>query len=686
VIDLNSEIITANDRGKAHFEAADKQEMFRLGLLGIETTKLIVHQLDQEALELMLTAVTAVRDEDGNFVGAILVGRQLDSDQLAHLNFNREDVHLLLIHDSQVVVQDSVSIAKKEEHNHQIETQDNHLVLDGTEIDTAVLQQVLSGSSSSVIPGNNPDFPQVIALSPLPVPSDYPLILAVQIGQVDLATFTTVLVQNGLFLIFGLIIFLIIMVSFFTRANITRPIRNLTAVSAHMAEGNYTQRIEAYSEDELGQLGRAFNRMAGAIERRDTHLSELNATLEHRVAERTAELEQTNVQLQQEVFERQKAERNLRQQRTFLRQILDINPNFIFAKDRDGRFTLVNKAFADAYKTTPTEMIGKSDANYNPDSVRVEEFRHDDLKVMDSLEDKFIPEETTTTAATGEQRWLQTLKRPIMNENGRADQVLVVVTDITDRKQVQDQLAVARDKALQASQLKTQLLANVSHDLRTPLNVILGYIELLQLGIYGQIPEKQQPAIQQMMESTRQLLEFVNNLLSQAQIESGEMHLRAAPFNLPQNVNRVKLALELLAHSKGIELTSKIDPNVPEELMGSETWVNQILINLVSNAIKFTEQGSVDIHVHQPDSASWAISVSDTGDGISEEAQATIFEAFQQVDGSVTRGRGGSGLGLSIVDKLTTLMGGEIHLNSSLGTGSTFTVTFPLTLPKEKKQ
>jgi hypothetical protein len=166
VIDLNSEIITANDRGKAHFEAADKQEMFRLGLLGIETTKLIVHQLDQEALELMLTAVTAVRDEDGNFVGAILVGRQLDSDQLAHLNFNREDVHLLLIHDSQVVVQDSVSIAKKEEHNHQIETQDNHLVLDGTEIDTAVLQQVLSGSSSSVIPGNNPDFPPVIALSP----------------------------------------------------------------------------------------------------------------------------------------------------------------------------------------------------------------------------------------------------------------------------------------------------------------------------------------------------------------------------------------------------------------------------------------------------------------------------------------------------------------------------------------
>jgi len=386
----------------------------------------------------------------------------------------------------------------------------------------------------------------------------------------------------------------------------------------------------------------------------------------------------------QEVFERQKAEKMLLQQRRFLRQILDINPSFIFAKDRDGRFTLVNKAIADAYQTTPQEMIGKTDAHFNPDNDRVDEFRRDDLAVMDSLEDKFIPEEPTTVAATGDLRWLQTLKRPIIGENGRADQVLVVVTDITERKEFEDALASARDDAIRASKLKTQLLANVSHDLRTPLNAILGYIELLQLGIYGSISDEQQQVTIQMMESTRQLLEFVNNLLSQAQIESGEMKLHILPFAPVNIVNRVQLALEVLAHSKNVALTSKIDPDVPEKIMGAEAWLNQILLNLVSNAIKFTDQGSVDIHIYLPDSSSWALSVTDTGSGIPVEDQAIIFDAFHQVDGSITRGHGGSGLGLAIVQKLTTLMSGTIHLTSELNVGSDFTIIFPLTIPEEK--
>ena len=118
--------------------------------------------------------------------------------------------------------------------------------------------------------------------------------------------------------------------------------------------------------------------------------------------------------------------------------------------------------------------------------------------------------------------------------------------------------------------------------------------------------------------------------------------------------------------------------------MGAEAWLNQILLNLVSNAIKFTDQGSVDIHIYLPDASSWALSVTDTGSGIPVEDQANIFDAFHQVDGSITRGHGGSGLGLAIVQKLTTLMSGTIHLTSEPNVGSDFTIIFPLTIPEEK--
>ncbi len=682
VVNVDGEIIASRSRQENHFTPQDKEEMFTLGLLGIEISDLIINESAEDGgLEIMVTAVSGIRDDTGNLIGALLVGRQLDDQLLSQINAFRDDIHLFVIHDEHIIHQDIIH--EDAEHEHQAAVSDEALIIDETRLDEETYHDVLNGATL-IIPGLESGIPHVLALTPFPLTNDHGLIMALQVGQEDLAAFEQDIINNARnFLVAAGLLFSLLLLHFLA-VNIGQPLARLNAAAHQMAEGKYDKRIEVRSVDEIGQLGLAFNHMAEAVRRRDNELNELNDSLEQRVQERTAELEQTNVKLLQEVFEREKAEKMLLQQRRFLRQVLDINPNYIFVKDRAGRFTLVNKAIADAYHTSPQEMIGKMDADFNPDLDRVEEFRRDDLTVMDSLEEKYIPEEPTTLAATGRLRWLQTLKRPIINEDGRADQVLVMVTDITERKQFEDALAAARDEAIRASQLKTQLLANVSHDLRTPLNAILGYIELLQLGIYGDISEEQHTVTIQMMESTRQLLEFVNNLLSQAQIESGEMKLYISPF-MPVNViNRVQLALEVLAHSKHVALTSVIDPDVPERIMGSEAWLNQILLNLVSNAIKFTDEGSVGIHIFLPDAESWAMSVSDTGTGIPFEAQINIFDAFHQVDGSLTRGHSGSGLGLAIVQKLTTLMNGTIHLDSEPNVGSTFTITFPLNIPEEK--
>jgi PAS domain S-box-containing protein len=388
-------------------------------------------------------------------------------------------------------------------------------------------------------------------------------------------------------------------------------------------------------------------------------------------------------QAQQEITERKRVERVLQQQRAFLQQVIDINPHFVFAKDRDGRFTLANQAFARVYHTTVAELIGKTDADFNPDHELVTYYRRGDLSVLDSLEELFIAEEQVIKA-DGQVRWRQTIKRPILGEDGEAHQVLGVATDITALKQSQEALTMARDQALEASRFKTQLLANVSHDLRTPLGGILGYTEMLQEGVYGDLSDEQREATTEIIDSAEQLLTFINSLLDQARIEAGKVSINIIPFEPTKLVDEIHSMYGVVTQAKGLELTSEIAPEVSPTLSGDPNWLHQILINLVSNAIKFTEEGGVHVRISLPDETHWAMEVSDTGPGIPTEAQAYIFEAFRQVDGTVTRAHAGSGLGLSIVKQLTVLMGGEITLTSELGRGSTFTILLPLTPIQEK--
>jgi signal transduction histidine kinase len=206
---------------------------------------------------------------------------------------------------------------------------------------------------------------------------------------------------------------------------------------------------------------------------------------------------------------------------------------------------------------------------------------------------------------------------------------------------------------------------------------------MLQVGVYGPLSAKQRSITQKVMNSTAHLTNMVNKLLDQAHLEAGILKVTVISFSPARLIEHVHATLDVLAESKGLQLTSDIAANMPPSLSSDFVQLQQIIINLVDNAIKFTEQGSVHVRIYQFDETYWAIQVTDTGPGIPAEAYAYIFDAFRQVDGTATRRYSGFGLGLSIVNQLTTLMGGQVKVESKLGQGSTFTVLLPLIYERE---
>lgn len=255
--------------------------------------------------------------------------------------------------------------------------------------------------------------------------------------------------------------------------------------------------------------------------------------------------------------------------------------------------------------------------------------------------------------------------------------------EIKERKRAEVALIVARDEALEASRLKTELLAKVSHEFRTPLSAILGYTEILHEEIYGSLSNRQHHITEEIIDSSHYLTSMVNDLLNQAQLEAGKLKLNIHPFEPAGLVEQIQSKMQLLAEPKGLTLITTIDPDLPSPILGDAIRLQQILVNLISNGIKFTESGSVQVTLTRHDQNYWAIHVVDTGSGIPKEVHTHIFEPFGQVDGSITRRYGGTGLGLSIVKQLTVLMGGQIQLESNLGQGSHFSVILPL-LPTDQ--
>src|SRR5713101_5021082 len=366
--------------------------------------------------------------------------------------------------------------------------------------------------------------------------------------------------------------------------------------------------------------------------------------------------------------------------RALLQRIIDASPALIFINDREGTFLLANQFMAKSYGLTAERMTGMTHMDIGrllgaPEG-EIQRFLDADQRVIDSGEAVFIPEQVLSTR--GRTTWLQISKMPI-EVPGRGRCVLGVCVDITARKEIEGEIHRAQLAAEQAARAKSDFLAMMSHEIRTPMNGVLGMTGLL---LDTSLTAEQREYAETVRSSGSALLGILNEILDLSKIEAGRMELEHIDFSVAAAVEEATELLAERAHRKRIELLSRVDATIPATLRGDPGRFRQVLINLIGNAIKFTERGEVVITVEMAQEGSndveLRIAVRDSGIGIAAEARSRLFQPFSQADSSTTRQFGGTGLGLAICRRLVELMGGEIGVDSEPGQGSTFRFTVRL--------
>ena len=368
--------------------------------------------------------------------------------------------------------------------------------------------------------------------------------------------------------------------------------------------------------------------------------------------------------------------------RALLQRIIDASPTLIFIKDREGTFLLANQFMAKTYGLTAERMTGMTHMDIGrllgaPEG-EIQRFLDADQRVIDSGEVVFVPEQVLTTH--GRTTWLQISKMPI-EVPGRGRCVLGVCVNITARKEIEGELHRAKVAAEHAARAKSDFLAMMSHEIRTPMNGVLGMTGLL---LDTSLTAEQREYAETVRSSGSALLGILNEILDLSKIEAGRMELEHIDFSVAAAVEEATELLAERAHSKRLELLSRVDPKIPATLRGDPGRFRQVLINLLGNAIKFTERGevvtTVEVAQEGPDTVELQVAVRDSGVGITAEARSRLFQPFSQADSSTTRKFGGTGLGLAICRRLVELMGGEIGVDSEPGQGSTFRFTVRLEL------
>ena len=395
-----------------------------------------------------------------------------------------------------------------------------------------------------------------------------------------------------------------------------------------------------------------------------------------------------------DITERKRAEEELRESRQQLLDIIQFYPDATMVIDSGGKVVAWNLAIEQMTGMRGEEMLGKGEYEYaipfygerrpilidlvaKPDSAIEKRYQRTGWNGSTLIGEVYVEN------LRGEQRFLLGHAAPLYGSGSKIIGAIESIRDITERKRMEEDLEKARDAAEEANRLKSEFLANMSHEIRTPMNGVIGMTDLLT---DTDLDQEQTEYVKAVKSSAESLLGVINDILDFSKIEEKKLDLELIHFGLRSNLGNILRTLAYRASEKGLELTLRFPSDVPDAVVGDPGRLRQVIVNLVSNAIKFTESGDVAVSVSSErdseDEATLHFVVADTGIGVPEKKLKSIFEPFSQVDASTTRRYGGTGLGLTISARLVEMMGGRIWVESTVGRGSTFHFTVRFGLQK----
>ncbi|MCW7469636.1 hybrid sensor histidine kinase/response regulator [Leptospira kanakyensis] len=380
----------------------------------------------------------------------------------------------------------------------------------------------------------------------------------------------------------------------------------------------------------------------------------------------------TQKRLQELYEEGESTKQRLTNSESRLREILDNVSACIYLKDKDGRYIFANREVCNLFGKPLEEILNQTDEKFLDKETAKVLIANDKSVLIDGI--TIQKEETIENLLDGKVTSYLTVKIPLRNQNGEIYALCGISTDISITKEIQKELERAKDSAEIANKAKSEFLASMSHEIRTPLNGVIG---LTQILFKTNLDEEQKSLVTSIASAGKSLLIILNDILDFSKIEVGKMKIEKLNFDIHHLVSEVYDLLSIESKWKPIDLKLDIDPNVPKFIYSDPGRIRQIIFNLLGNAIKFTEKGSVTLRVKR-ETDKIRIEAEDTGIGIAKDKIESIFHKFSQADASTSRKYGGTGLGLSISERLVSLLGGTIGVSSELNKGSLFWCLLPI--------